>query len=280
MSPNICSHEMSLNSAQVSETQPSLLQIQVTGTYLCDTAQVSTDFFFFIVSPQGEQPSPYQIPPVEKNTVLCYCNRQVEVLEDAICAECGATRGVERGYRSLVRNFTYSFLLTTKSLAALFTPCPALQSLFMQKVQYIKTSLLEGRRSPVNPSVVRLLFRFLSTWLSILHIELDIILNSSDGHAGRQTESATLLTITVSATNASASLITAVNTANSATADQDSRTLDNQTAMLSAALSRAEDSIDTMETWSSAVDVIKQVVDAVSPIAAVCPYIIAYSYLG
>jgi hypothetical protein len=43
--------------------------------------------------------------------------------------------------------------------------------------------------------------------------------------------------------------------------------------MLSAALGRAEDAINTMETWSSAVDVIKRVMDAVSPIAAVCPYI-------
>jgi hypothetical protein len=48
--------------------------------------------------------------------------------------------------------------------------------------------------------------------------------------------------------------------------------------MLCAALSRAEDAINTMESWSSAVDVMKRVMDAVSAIAAVCPYIIAYPY--
>jgi hypothetical protein len=39
--------------------------------------------------------------------------------------------------------------------------------------------------------------------------------------------------------------------------------------MSSAALRRAEEAIDMMETWSGAVNVIKQVMDAVSPIAAV-----------
>ena len=111
-------------------------------------------------------------------------------------------------------------------------------------------------------------------------MELDIILSSTDDHAGRQTESATPLTITVLAANTSSSLTAAVNTANTATAGRDNPALDNQTETLNAALSRAEDAINTMETWSSAVDVIKRVMDAVSPIAAVCPYIIAYSYLS
>jgi hypothetical protein len=86
------------------------------------------------------------------------------------------------------------------------------------------------------------------------------------------------LTITVSA-NASSSLA-ADTIANSATADRDNPFLDNETEMLTAALSRAEDAINTMETWSSAVDVIKRVMDAVSAIAAVCSYItVAYLYL-
>jgi hypothetical protein len=37
------------------------------------------------------------------------------------------------------------------------------------------------------------------------------------------------------------------------------------------ALGRAEEAISTMESWSSAVGIIKQVMDAVSSIAAVCP---------
>jgi hypothetical protein len=65
-------------------------------------------------------------------------------------------------------------------------------------------------------------------------------------------------------------LVATANTANSATADRDNPALDDQTETLSAALCRAEDAINTMETWNSAVDVIKRVMDAVSPIAAVC----------
>jgi hypothetical protein len=36
-------------------------------------------------------------------------------------------------------------------------------------------------------------------------------------------------------------------------------------------LRRAEETLNAMETWSIAVDVVKRVMDAVSPIAAVCP---------
>jgi hypothetical protein len=43
-----------------------------------------------------------------------------------------------------------------------------------------------------------------------------------------------------------------------------------QSEISSAALRRAEEAINMIETWSSAVGVIKQVMDAVSPIAAVC----------
>jgi hypothetical protein len=68
-------------------------------------------------------------------------------------------------------------------------------------------------------------------------------LSSGDGIARHPTESATVVTITLSANN--------------------------ETEILDAALSRAEEAINTMETWSSAVDVIKQVMDAVSQIAAV-----------
>jgi hypothetical protein len=41
--------------------------------------------------------------------------------------------------------------------------------------------------------------------------------------------------------------------------------------MSDATLGRAEEALDAMESWSSAVDIIKQVMDAVSSIAAVCP---------
>jgi hypothetical protein len=36
-------------------------------------------------------------------------------------------------------------------------------------------------------------------------------------------------------------------------------------------LRRTEEALNAMETWSIAVDVVKRVMDAVGPIAAVCP---------
>jgi hypothetical protein len=44
----------------------------------------------------------------------------------------------------------------------------------------------------------------------------------------------------------------------------------NQMETSSVALSRAEEAINMIETWNGAVDVIKQVMDSVSQIAAVC----------
>jgi hypothetical protein len=46
--------------------------------------------------------------------------------------------------------------------------------------------------------------------------------------------------------------------------------VDNQMEMPRMALRQATEALNTMETWSVAVDVIKRVMDAVSPIAAVC----------
>jgi hypothetical protein len=45
---------------------------------------------------------------------------------------------------------------------------------------------------------------------------------------------------------------------------------DSQTEMPRIALRRAEEAVNTMETWAVAVGVVKQVMDAVSPIASVC----------
>jgi hypothetical protein len=94
----------------------------------------------------------------------------------------------------------------------------------------------------------------LFTWLSILHVELDIVLNSTDGPPN---ESVTVLTITIAPVRPDA---------------------DNQTELSDAALHRAEKAINTMETWSSAVDVIKRVMDTVSTIAAVCSISIYSSF--
>jgi hypothetical protein len=100
---------------------------------------------------------------------------------------------------------------------------------------------------PPNPNTVRLFSRSLIHLLSILHVELDIVLSSTDGHP---TESATVLTVTIAPVRPD---------------------VDNQTELTGAALHRAEKAINTMETWGIAVGVIKRVMDTVGPIAAECP---------
>jgi hypothetical protein len=83
---------------------------------------------------------------------------------------------------------------------------------------------------------------YLLVELSILHVELDIVF-SADNDAGHPTEPTTLtLMITASAT--------------------------------AATLQSAEEAmkaINTIKAWKSAVKIIKLVMDAVTPIAAVCP---------
>ena len=142
----------------------------------------------------------------------------------------------------------------------------------------------------------------------MLHEELDIVFGSAGGHAGHSTpESPTIvLTITVSAST-SPSLAGVANTPNPTTTDlaspvteggatrpdlQSSREVTQVTAnyhplsspiksdspgrlaiaeMSRDTLRRAEETVDTMKTWKTAVNVIKRVMDTVSPIAAVCP---------
>jgi hypothetical protein len=140
-------------------------------------------------------------------------------------------------------------------------------------------------------------------WLSTLHVELDIDFGNADGHSRQTKELATVLTITVSS-NASSSQTAAVNTPNlteggvtrpivpsdtqtaqptgtgvtapisdfSRTGDLlvDSGTPvgvvpDTQTGM-SRHPDRAEEAVDVMTLWKSAVNVMKQVMDTVSPV--------------
>jgi hypothetical protein len=155
-------------------------------------------------------------------------------------------------------------------------------------------------------------------WLSIPHVELDIVFGSAVGHVG-QTKPATVLTITISA-NTSSSPTATVGTLNSLAVDPDkplteggatrpivqcsnkttqsttdstslspsprnnNLVIDNdtleqpiagsQTEMPRTTLCRAEEAINTIntiKTWKSAVNVIKRVMDTVKPIVAVCP---------
>jgi hypothetical protein len=72
-------------------------------------------------------------------------------------AEHGSTRGMERDLRYIVGNILFFFLFASESPAALHNHSPALPYLFMRKGLWQPTSLLEGRRLPVNPDMVRLL---------------------------------------------------------------------------------------------------------------------------
>jgi hypothetical protein len=150
-------------------------------------------------------------------------------------------------------------------------------------------------------------------WLSILHIELEVVFNSTDARDGQPTEQTTLFLMISVSPNADSSSNAVVETPNLATADPDRSVdqggapgltvpFDNETMQSTAfattisrkgelptesddpvrsapdsqaetsrtALRRAEESISTIKTWKRAVSVIKLVMDAVGPIAAVC----------
>jgi hypothetical protein len=144
--------------------------------------------------------------------------------------------------------------------------------------------------------------------MSVLPVELEILFSNTDGHSGHHTEPVVLLKITVSAVNASSSLTAPVNSPSSIaitpgnlvaeggptvqvnTEAMSSTTVtaplfqtgdlpiesgtpagavvDSQMEM-SRTLERTEEALDTVKTWGSAVDIIKRVMDAVSPIAEV-----------
>jgi hypothetical protein len=152
--------------------------------------------------------------------------------------------------------------------------------------------------------------------LSVLHVELDIVFNSADGHGRHSTMPDTHLTITVSAT-ADSSLPTAlitsdpvatelVDSAAEGDAVRPSIQLNHETSQpmavaaslspfsqrldlptegntpvrpavvsqseMSRTLGRAEEAMEAMDTikaWKTAIDVVKQVMDTVDPIAEV-----------
>jgi hypothetical protein len=92
-------------------------------------------------------------------------------------------------------------------------------------------------------------------------VEFDIVFGRVEGHSRHLTEPVTLtLTITVSA-NASSSGPVA----------------DSQVEMLHT-LGHAQEVVDAMKTWESAVGVIKQVMDHVGPIVKVCLKLCFYLY--
>jgi hypothetical protein len=129
-------------STQVSETERSLLQIEVTGTYLSDPPLIITNYLFAL-SHQGTQSSPSQEPTLEGKAVLCYCESRCEKMPDTNFAERGATRRVGRERRRLVGNVVFLLLLKTESPTAPYNHTPVLQCLFMRRAPSTKTSSLE-----------------------------------------------------------------------------------------------------------------------------------------
>jgi hypothetical protein len=156
-------------------------------------------------------------------------------------------------------------------------------------------------------------------WLSILHIELDVVFNDTDARDGHPTEPTTLFLMISVSPNAASSSNAVLETQSPTTADPD-RSVDqggapdltvsfenenmqstafatticrnddpptasddparsapeSQAETSRAALRHAEESISTIKTWKRAVSVIKLVMDAVGPIAAVCPISLLY----
>jgi hypothetical protein len=125
-------------------------------------------------------------------------------------------------------------------------------------------------------------------WLTILHVELDIVFVSADGHIAHPTEAITLFLMITESVNANSSLNVAVNIPIPTATDLDNPAVEGGPARLAdgdvqsttvaggqtetprSALRHAEEAINTMKTWKSAVSIIKRVMDTVSPIAAVC----------
>jgi hypothetical protein len=151
-------------------------------------------------------------------------------------------------------------------------------SLYAKKTMH--TDILIGRQEITcepRPSSSIFLISYLRIWLTVLHVELDIVLNSADGDARHSTEPAILsLTITVLAANASSSLAAAVQLSKPSEADRGNAGVPlsplSQTEISRHTLRRAEEAINTInttETWKRAVNIIKRVMDTVSPIAAV-----------
>jgi hypothetical protein len=211
----------------------------------------------------------------------------------------------------------YLFLFTIESLAVLYYHSPVLQHLFMRKGPCERTSLLEAMRYSVNLITVRFvgfLLAFIS--FSTLDVELDIILNHDGGHSTEPVTLFLKITVSPNASpSLTAPVNTVNNTAidsvvegNGAPPIQvNGETMqpavvtppllplsgtsglpiesgtslrpvsDSQTEMSGIDLRRAEEAVNTMETWGSAVGVVKQVMDAVSPIASVCPNLFAFS---
>jgi hypothetical protein len=126
----------------------------------------------------------------------------------------------------------------------------------------MRKDILVGRQEivaePRGGSSVSLHY-YSCVWLSILHIELDVLFNNTDARDGHPKEPITLSLLISVSPNAASSSNAPVRSA------PDSQTVTSRTE-----LRRAEGSISTIKTWKRAVGVIKLVMDTVGPIAAVC----------
>jgi hypothetical protein len=143
----------------------------------------------------------------------------------------------------------------------------------------------------VKRNLVRLCLRIVTHALRVLHLELEIAFSTSDGHGRHLREPATLLlSITVStnplnvAANTPGPMTTALDNpgAEEGGARRGGLPTGGNTpvgpvpdgqAEMSRTLDRAEEAMkamDSMMAWKGAMNVIKQVLDAIGPIAGVC----------
>jgi hypothetical protein len=99
-----------IGSAQLSETQPTSVSLQVTGTYLYDPSMTSTNPIS-PVSPSSKKPSPSQDLSWKEKTILRYYYLRGENNADPICAKHSPTRGMEREHGIIVGNLTFFFLM-------------------------------------------------------------------------------------------------------------------------------------------------------------------------
>jgi hypothetical protein len=143
----------------------------------------------------------------------------------------------------------------------------------------------------VKPDPVRLCLRIVTHALRVLHLDLEIVFRSSDRHGGDIREPATLLlsiTVSTNSLNVAANTLSPTTTALDNPGAEESSTRpgdlptrgntpvgpvpDGQVEM-SRTLDRAEKAMkamDSMMAWKGAINVIKQVLDAIGPVAGVC----------
>jgi hypothetical protein len=177
------------------------------------------------------------------------------------------------------------------SSSAVQPPSRIIISLYAEKIT--RKDILIGKQEidcepQLRSSISFNSYRFI--WLSFLHIELDIVFSDTDSHSTHPAGSTTLSLMIAVSENASSGLPavqstgelmqpTEVITQRSPSPRAGDLPIEagtsvgavaeNQTEM-SRTLECADEAMDTLKTWKSAIGVIKRVMDNIGPIVKVC----------